>query len=153
MKLGHPRTGSLGQIRQIHASDLPRQENRGQQQNLQKKRAASSKKTARARHSLTSSVGKSTGSARDTIPRQKDKRKQQRLGERDEENYQSMGKKPQKKRKVDVAGRSPSCKNLRNEKPSHSTKHVTDSLLQDELDTTTHEKQISDDVTNPFDFK
>jgi hypothetical protein len=65
-----------------------------------KKRAASSKKkTARARHSLTSSVGgKSTGSARDTIPRQKDKRKQQRLGKRDEENYQSiLGKKPQKK--------------------------------------------------------
>jgi hypothetical protein len=121
-----------------------------------KKRAASSKKkTARARHSLTSSVGgKSTGSARDTVPRQKDKRKQQRLGERDEENYQSiLGKKPRKKRKVDVARRSASCKNLRNEKPSHSTKHVTDSLLQDELDTTTHEKQISDDVTNPFDFK
>jgi len=100
-----------------------------------KKRAASSKKTACARHSLTSSVGgKSTGSTRDTIPRQKDKRKQQRLGERDKENYQSiLGKKPQKKRKVDVARRSPSCKNLRNEKPSHSTKHVTDSLLQDEL--------------------
>jgi hypothetical protein len=45
------------------------------------------------------------------------------------------------------------AKNPRNEKPSHSTKHVTDSLLQDELDTTTHEKQISDDVMNPFDFK
>jgi hypothetical protein len=36
------------------------------------------KKTARAQHSLTSSAGKSTGSARDTIPRQKDKRKQRR---------------------------------------------------------------------------
>jgi len=98
--------------------------------------------------------GKSTGSTRDTIPRQKDKHKQQRLGERDEENYQSiLGKKPRKKRKVDVARRSASCKNLRNEKPSHSTNHVTDSLLQDELDATTHEKQIADDVTNPFDFK
>jgi len=115
-----------------------------------KKRAASSKKTARVRHSLTSSVGKSTGSARDTITRQKDKRKQQRLGKHDKENYQSiLGKVPQKKRKVDVARRSASCKNLRNEKPSHSTKQ----LLQDELDATTHEKQIADDVTNPFDFK
>ena len=27
MKLGDPRTGSLGQIRRIHASDLPRREN------------------------------------------------------------------------------------------------------------------------------
>jgi len=32
-------------------------------------------------------------------------------------------------------------------------KHVTDSLLQDELDAMTHEKQIADDVTNPFAFK
>jgi hypothetical protein len=30
---------------------------------------------------------------------------------------------------------------------------MTDSLLQDELDVTTHEKQIADDVTNPFAFK
>ena len=37
MKLGDPRTGSLGQIRLIHASDLPWRERRGQQQNLQKK--------------------------------------------------------------------------------------------------------------------
>ena len=52
-----------------------------------------------------------------------------------------------------MARRSASWKNLQNEKPSHSTKHVTDSLLQDELDATTHEKQIADDVTNPFAFK
>jgi hypothetical protein len=38
MKLGDPRTGSLGQIRRIHhASDLRRRESQGQQQNLQKK--------------------------------------------------------------------------------------------------------------------
>jgi len=73
---------------------------------------------------------------------------------RDEGNYHvDTGKVPRKKRKVDVPRRSATRKNPRNEKPSHSTKHVTDSLLQDELDTTTHEKQISDDVTNPFDFK
>jgi hypothetical protein len=53
---------------------------------LAKKELQVAKKTARARHSLTSGVGKLTGSARDTIPRQKDKRKQQRLGERDKEN-------------------------------------------------------------------
>jgi len=46
MKLGHPRTGSLGQIRQIHASDLPRRENRGQQQNLQKKELQLAKKNS-----------------------------------------------------------------------------------------------------------
>jgi len=46
-----------------------------------------------------------------------------------------------------VAQSSASHKNLRNEKPSHSMKHVTDSLLQDEFsDATTHEK-IADDVT------
>jgi len=73
---------------------------------------------------------------------------------RKEENYRvDTGKVPQKKRKVDVPRRSATHKNPRNEKPSHSTKHVTDSLLQEELDATTHEKQISDDVTNPFDFK
>jgi len=73
---------------------------------------------------------------------------------RDKENYHvDTGKVPRKKRKVDVPRRSATRKNLRNEKPSHSTKHVTDSLLQDELDATTHEKQIADDVTNPFDFK
>ncbi len=77
-----------------------------------------------------------------------------RESQRDEENYHvDTGKIPQKKRKVDVARRSATCKNLRNEKPSHSKKHVTDSLLQDELDAMTHEKQISDDVTNPFVFK
>jgi len=72
-----------------------------------------------------------------------------------EENYHvDTGKVPRKKRKVDVARRSASHKNLRNEKPSHSTKHVTDSLLQDEFGyTTTHEKQIANDVTNPFAFK
>jgi len=45
------------------------------------------------------------------------------------------------------------CLDPRNEKPSHSAKHVTDSLLQDEIDATTHAKQIADDVTNPFVFK
>jgi len=54
---------------------------------------------------------------------------------------------------VGVARRSASRKNLRNEKPSHFTKHVTHSLLQDELDNTTHEKQITGAVTNPFAFK
>ena len=74
--------------------------------------------------------------------------------QRNEENYHvDTGKVPRKKRKVDVARRSASHKNLQNEKPSHSTKHVTDSLLQDELDATTHAKQIADDVTNPFAFK
>jgi len=73
--------------------------------------------------------------------------------QRDKENYHvDTGKVPRKKRKVNVAQRSASRKNLRNEKPSHSTKHVTDALLQDELDDTTHEK-IADDVTNPFAFK
>jgi len=73
--------------------------------------------------------------------------------QRDEENYHvDTGKVHRKKRKVDVAQRAASRKNLQNEKPSHSTKHVTDSLLQDELDDTTHEK-IADDVTNPFAFK
>jgi len=73
---------------------------------------------------------------------------------RDKENYHvDTGKVPRKKRKVDVPRRSATCKNPRNEKPSHSVKHVTESLLQDELDATTHEKQIADDVTNPFAFK
>jgi len=73
---------------------------------------------------------------------------------RDEENYHvDTGKVPQKKRKVDVPRRSATRKNPRNEKPSHSAKHVTESLLQDELVATTHEKQIADDVTNPFAFK
>jgi len=46
------------------------------------------------------------------------------------------GKIPQKKRKVGVVKRSTPRKRdfPRNEKPSHSTKHVTPSLLQDELD-------------------
>jgi len=57
-------------------------------------------------------------------------------GQRDEENYHDdTGKIPRKKRKVGVVQRSASCKkDLRNEKPSHSMKHVTHSLLQDELD-------------------
>jgi len=55
---------------------------------LAKKELQVAKKKTAPRHSLMSSVGgKSTGSARDTVSRQKDKRKQQRLGERDEENY------------------------------------------------------------------
>ena len=73
---------------------------------------------------------------------------------REEENYHvDTVKKPRKQRKVDVPRGSATRKNPRNEKPSHSTKYVTDSLLQDELDTTTHAKQIADDVTNPFVFK
>jgi F0F1-type ATP synthase epsilon subunit len=77
-----------------------------------------------------------------------------RESQRDEENYYvDTGIVPRKKRKVDVARRSATRKNLQNEKPSHSTKHVTESLFQDELDATTHEKQIADDVTNPFAFK
>ncbi len=51
-------------------------------------------------------------------------------GECDEENYQSiLGKILQEKRKVGVAQRD-----FQREKPSHSTKKVTRSLLQDELD-------------------
>jgi len=77
-----------------------------------------------------------------------------RDSQRDEENYHvDTGKVPQKKRMVGVAQRSASRKNLRNEKPSHSTKHVTHSLLQDELDKDTTRDEIADDVTNPFAFK
>ena len=54
---------------------------------------------------------------------------------------------------VDVPRRSATCKNPRNEKPSHSTKHVTDSLLQDELDEDTTCEEITDDVTNLLAFK
>ena len=63
------------------------------------------------------------------------------------------GKVLQKKRKVGVAQRSASPKNLLNEKSFHSTKHVTHSLLQDELDKDTTREEITDDVTNPFAFK
>ena len=59
----------------------------------------------------------------------------------------------EKKRKVDVPRRSATRKNPRNEKPSHSTKHVTHSLLQDELDEDTTREEIADDVTNPLAFK
>ena len=52
-----------------------------------------------------------------------------------------------------MAQRSASRKNLRNEKPSHSTKHVTHSLLQDELNEDTTREEIADDVTNLFAFK
>jgi len=54
----------------------------------------------------------------------------------DEENYHvDTGKIPQKKEKVGVVQRSASRKkDFQNGKPSHSTKHVTPSLLQDELD-------------------
>jgi hypothetical protein len=70
-------------------------------------------------------------------------------GERDEENYQiDAGKIPRKKRKVSVVQRD-----FRNEKPSHSAKHVTHSLLQDELDESSMEIEKSGDVTNPFAFK
>jgi len=75
-------------------------------------------------------------------------------GQRDEENYHvDTGKVPRKKRKVGVVQRSASCKDLRNKKPSHPTKHVTHSLLQDELDEDTTRVEIADDVTNPFAFK
>jgi len=74
--------------------------------------------------------------------------------QRDEENYHvDRGKVPRKKGKVGVAQRSASRKNLQNEKPSHSTKHVTHSLLQDELAEDTTREKITDDVTNPFAFK
>ena len=75
-------------------------------------------------------------------------------GQRYEENYRvNTGKIPQKKRKASVAQRSASCKNLQHEKPSHSTKHVTHSLLQDELDEVTTSVEIADDVMNLFAFK
>jgi hypothetical protein len=53
-------------------------------------------------------------------------------GQRNKENYHvDTGKIPRKKRKVGVVQRTTSRKkNLRNEKPSLSTKHVTHSLLQ-----------------------
>jgi hypothetical protein len=74
--------------------------------------------------------------------------------QRDEENYHvDTGKVPRKKRKVGVAQRSAFHKDLRNEKPSHSTKHVTHLLLQDELDEDTTREEIADDVMNPFAFK
>jgi len=77
-----------------------------------------------------------------------------RDSQREEENYHvDTGKVPRKKRKVGVAQRSASHKNLRNEKPSHSTKHATHSLLQDQLDEDTTRVEIADDVTNPFAFK
>ena len=73
-------------------------------------------------------------------------------GKRDEENYQSiLGKILQKKRKVSVAQRD-----FRREKPSHSTKKVTRSLLQDELDeneSSMENKKKSGDFTNPLAFK
>jgi len=55
---------------------------------------------------------------------------------------------PRKKRKVGVVQRS-----FRNEKPSHSAKHVTPSLLKNELDESSKEIEKSGDVTNPFAFK
>jgi hypothetical protein len=70
-------------------------------------------------------------------------------GEIGEENYHvDTSKVPQKKRKVGVVQ-----KNFRAEKPSHSAKHVTPSLLQDELDKSSTEIEKSGDVTNPFAFK
>jgi len=61
-----------------------------------------------------------------------------------------MGKIPQKKRKVGVAQKSASSEN---KKPSHSVKHVTHLLLQDELEadeSLTEIKNKNNDVTNPF---
>jgi hypothetical protein len=70
-------------------------------------------------------------------------------GEHDEENYHvDASKIPRKKRKVGVVQRD-----FRHEKPSHSAKHVTHSLLQDELDKDTTREEIADNVTNPFAFK
>ena len=70
-------------------------------------------------------------------------------GERDKENYHvDTGKILRKKRKVGVVQRD-----FRNEKPSHSAKHVTHSPLQDELDESSMEIKKSGDVTNPFAFK
>jgi hypothetical protein len=76
----------------------------------------------------------------------------------DEENYHvDTGKIPRKKRKVGVVQRFASRKkDFRNGNPSHSTKHVTHSLLQDELDEDKSPMEIekkSGDVTNPFAFK
>jgi hypothetical protein len=70
-------------------------------------------------------------------------------GEIDEENYHvDASKIPRKKRKAGVVQRD-----FQNEKPSHSAKHVTPSLLQDELDESSMEIKKSGDVTNPFAFK
>jgi hypothetical protein len=44
-------------------------------------------------------------------------------------------------------------RDFRHEKQSHSAKHVTHSLLQDELDEDMTREEIADDVTNPFAFK
>jgi hypothetical protein len=60
-----------------------------------------------------------------------------------------------KKRKVSVAV-SVARKDFRREKPSHSAKKVTRSLLQDELDENESSMEVekkSGDVTNPFAFK
>ena len=77
-----PRTGSLGQIRQIHASDLLQWECWGQQQNLQKRTCKFQQKrnchdtlATRQAHDThsTNTKGKLTGSTRDTVPRQQNK--------------------------------------------------------------------------------
>jgi len=70
-------------------------------------------------------------------------------GERDEEYYHvATSKIPRKKRKVGVVQRD-----FQHEKPSHSAKHVTPSLLKNELDESSKEIEKSGDVTNPFAFK
>ncbi len=72
--------------------------------------------------------------------------------ERDDENYHvDTGEILQKKRKVGFAQ-----KDFRREKPSHSAKKVTRSLLQDELDENEISMEVekkSGDITNPFAFK
>jgi len=78
-------------------------------------------------------------------------------GQCNKENYHvDTGKIPQKRRKVGVAQKSASRqKNSENKKPSHSAKHVTHSLLQDELEadeSSTEIKNKNDDVMNPFAF-
>ena len=78
--------------------------------------------------------------------------------QRDKENYHvDTSIIPRKKRKVGVVQKSASRKkDFRNGKPSHSTKHVTHSLLQDELDGDESPMEIErkfGDVTNPFVFK
>ena len=76
--------------------------------------------------------------------------------ERDKENYHvNTGKIPRKKRKVSVDV-NVARKDFRREKPSHSAKKVTHSLLQDELDENESSMEVekkSCDVMNAFDFK
>jgi hypothetical protein len=64
------RTGSLGQIRKIHVSDLTQQEHQDQQQKLAKKNLEVATKTQRHVQDThwMSSTDELAGSASDTIP-------------------------------------------------------------------------------------